>query len=282
MSSARLLVSCPDRPGIVAAISSFLFERGANILDSAQHSTDPADGTFFLRMEFQLEQFDMLRSELEGAFDREVGRRFSMEWRLSSGRKKFAILVSRHQHCLLDLIWRWRGDELGAEVVGVISNHRDLASDVAVLGVPFTHVPVESARKAEAEAKLLALLQGKVDFLVLARYMQILSPAFLERIGVPIINIHHSFLPAFVGADPYRRAYDRGVKIIGATAHYVTEELDEGPIIEQDVQRVSHRLGVAELKRVGRDIERTVLSRAVLWHSEDRVIVDGRKTFVFD
>jgi formyltetrahydrofolate deformylase len=282
MSAARLLVSCPDRPGIVAAISSFLFESGANIIDSAQHSTDPEGGRFFLRMEFQLDEFDAQRTQLEAAFEQRVARRFAMEWRFASGQKSCAILVSKQAHCLLDLIWRWRSNELGADILGVISNHRDLAADVTALGVPFTHVPVETARGAESEAKLLSLLAGRVDFLVLARYMQILSPHFLEQIGVPIINIHHSFLPAFVGANPYRRAYERGVKLIGATAHYVTEELDEGPIIEQDVERVSHRLGVAELERVGRDIERTVLSRAVRWHSEDRVIVDGRKTFVFD
>jgi formyltetrahydrofolate deformylase len=282
--SARLVVVCPDRPGIVAAISSFLFERGANITDSAQHSTDPEEGTFFMRMEFCLDGLDEGRAAFEEAFEREVARRFGMEWRVSSGaeRRRVAILVSRSDHCLLDLLWRWRREELAAEVVLVISNHPDLEGTVRSFALPFEHVPVDPSRKGDAEERMLALLAGRVDLVVLARYMQILSGDFLERVGAPVINIHHSFLPAFVGADPYRRALERGVKIIGATAHFVTEDLDEGPIIEQDVERVSHRHGVAELERIGRDIERTVLSRAVKWQLEDRVIVHGNKTFVFE
>jgi formyltetrahydrofolate deformylase len=282
--SARLVVVCPDRPGIVAAISSFLFERGANITDSAQHSTDPEEGTFFMRMEFCLDGLDEGRAAFEEAFEREVARRFGMEWRVSSGaeRRRVAILVSRSDHCLLDLLWRWRREELAAEVVLVISNHPDLEGTVRSFALPFEHVPVDPGRKGDAEERMLALLAGRVDLVVLARYMQILSGDFLERVGAPVINIHHSFLPAFVGADPYRRALERGVKIIGATAHFVTEDLDEGPIIEQDVERVSHRHGVAELERIGRDIERTVLSRAVKWQLEDRVIVHGNKTFVFE
>ena len=282
--TARLLVACPDRPGVVAAVSTFLFERGANIVDSAQHSTDPEGGTFFMRMEFRLERGGGPRDELERAFAEQVAPRFGMEWRFSylDPPKRIAILVSREEHCLLDLLWRARRGDLGAEIVLVVSNHRDLEAEVRGFGLPYEHVPVERGRKPEAEARMLELLEGRVDLVVLARYMQILTGDFLDRVGVPIINIHHSFLPAFVGADPYRRALERGVKIIGATAHYVTEELDAGPIIEQDVERVSHRHGLDELVRIGRDIERIVLARAVRWHVEDRVLVHGNKTFVFE
>jgi formyltetrahydrofolate deformylase len=283
VTTARLLVVCPDQPGIVAAVSTFLFERGVNILDSAQHSTDPKGGTFLMRMEFDLDVAPDGRAELESAFVDRVAKRFGMEWRISYGeRKRIAILVSREDHCLLDLLWRWRRDELSADIVLVISNHAQLEPDVAAFGLPYEHVPVEPGRKPEAEARMLELLDGRADLVILARYMQILSGHFLARVGVPLINIHHSFLPAFVGPDPYRRALERGVKIIGATAHYVIEELDAGPIIEQDVERVSHRHTLTELERIGRDIERVVLARAVRWHVEDRVIAHGNKTFVFE
>ncbi len=283
LGSARLLLSCADRAGIVAAVSSFLFRQGANITDSVQHSTDPVGGTFFMRTEFALERIEERQAALGRAFATEVGERFEMAWRLSrvGERKRVAILVSRHDHCLLDLLWRWRRNELDADIVQVVSNHPDLEATVREFGLPYAYIPVERDRKPEAESQLLSLLDGRLDVLVLARYMQILSGDFLDRIGVPIINIHHSFLPAFVGTDPYGRAFDRGVKIIGATAHYVTEDLDEGPIIEQDVERVSHRYGAAELEQIGRDIERTVLARAVKWHLEDRVIEHDNKTFVF-
>ena len=282
--SARLRIVCPDGPGIVAAVSRWLFEHGANITDSAQHSTDPAGGTFFMRMEFVLDQLAQVRGELEGAFEREIASRFGMEWRFSypSERKRVAILLSASDHCALDLLWRWRRDELGGDVVVVISNHPNLEETVTSFGLPFQHVPVLTGRMPEAEARMLALLEGRVELVILARYMRILSREFLDRVGVPVINIHHSFLPAFIGADPYRRAYERGVKLIGATAHYVTEDLDEGPIIEQGVERVSHRHGVSDLEQIGRDIERTVLSRAVKWHLEDRVVIHGNKTFVFE
>jgi formyltetrahydrofolate deformylase len=284
MDSANLLIRCPDRPGIVAAVSTFLAERKANILDSAQHSTDPEGGTFYMRMEFRLDELEAQRPALENEFDTEIARRFGMDWRLfhSGDRKRIGVLVSRYDHCLLDLLWRWRRDELGAEIVVVASNHRDLEADVRSFGLPYEYVPVQADTKAEAEERLLEIFEGRVDLIVLARYMQILSPEFLERVGVPAINIHHSFLPAFVGADPYRRAHERGVKIIGATAHYVSAELDAGPIIEQDVARVSHRHSPAELERIGRDIERNVLARAVKWHVDDRVIVHGNKTVVFE
>ena len=205
-----------------------------------------------------------------------------MDWRFAYAdrRKRTALLASRDDHCLLDLLWRWRRGELETDIVCVVSNHPDHAADVAGFGVPYHHVPVTHDAKAEAEAQILEHLAG-VDLVVLARYMQILSRDFLDRLSVPVINIHHSFLPAFVGADPYRRARERGVKIIGATAHYVTEELDAGPIIEQDVARVSHRQGVEELERIGRDIERVVLGRAVAWHLQDRVLVHENRTVVF-
>jgi formyltetrahydrofolate deformylase len=284
LASIRLLIVCPDRPGIVSAVSTFLYERGSNILDSAQHSTDPEAGTFFMRMEFQLAGEQLDRGELEAEFGASIAARFGMDWRFSytDEPKRAAILVSRHDHCLLDLLWRWRRRELGAEIVQVVSNHPDLQADVEAFGIPYAHVHVQRDRKEEAEEQILARLDGRVDFVVLARYMQILSSSFLERVGVPVINIHHSFLPAFVGAEPYRRALERGVKIIGATAHYVTEDLDAGPIIEQDVERVSHRHGLAELERIGRDVERVVLARAVRWHIDDRVLVHGNKTFVFE
>jgi formyltetrahydrofolate deformylase len=284
--TARLLVGCPDRPGIVAAVSRFLYERGANIVSSHQYSSDPTGGRFFLRMELFLA--DALESEpsrerLREDFGQEVAAAFGMDWELRfwGQRRRVAILVSRQDHCLIDLLWRRRRGELEADVVGVISNHPDLEREARAAEVPYHHVPVERGSRERAEEQLLELLRGEVDLVVLARYMQILSGAFLERLAVPVINIHHSFLPAFPGAEPYRRAHEHGVKLIGATAHYVTAELDGGPIIEQGVERVDHRQGVAELERVGRDIERVVLARAVAMHLDDRVIVDGGRTVVF-
>ncbi|MDW5596081.1 formyltetrahydrofolate deformylase [Conexibacter stalactiti] len=285
-NTARLLISCADRRGIVAAVSRFLFEHGANILDADQHSTDPSGGTFFMRMEFHLEGLDLGRRELEHAFATTVAEQFAMEWRIAyaSRPKRVALLVSREEHCLLDLLWRWRSGDLDAEIGLVVSNHRDAERDVESFGVPFVHVPVRRESKAQAEGEILGHLNGPhgpFELIVLARYMQILSGDFLAAASAPLINIHHSFLPAFAGADPYRRASERGVKIIGATAHYVTEELDAGPIIEQDVAHVSHRDSVADLVRIGRDIERTVLARAVARHLADRVLVHENKTVVF-
>jgi formyltetrahydrofolate deformylase len=279
---ARLLVSCPDRHGIVATVSAALAEAGANIVASEQHSTDPEGGSFFLRMEVHLEGLAERWAHLEASLER-IAAEFEMEWSLRSAatRKRVALFVSRHDHCLLDLLWRWRRGELPMDVVAVISNHPDLETDVSTFGVSYHHVPVSAETKAEAEARELDLLHGRVDLVVLARYMQVLSADFLHRIEAPVINIHHSFLPAFVGADPYARAHHRGVKLIGATAHYATEELDEGPIIEQDVARVSHRQDPDELALIGRDIERLVLARAVSWHLDDRVVVDGNRTVVF-
>jgi formyltetrahydrofolate deformylase len=282
-SVARLLVWCTDQPGLVAALSSFLRDRGA-MLHTAQHSTDPEDGTFAMRLEFKLDERHTDREAIEQAFADEVAGPFGLEWRLSyaAHRKRVAVLVSRYDHCLAELLWRWRRGELHADIPVVISNHPDLEPEAARFGVAFKHIPVERGAKPAAEAELLELLGGQYELLVLARYMQILSPEFLEAVRTPIINIHHSFLPAFAGADPYRRAHERGVKIIGATAHYVTEELDAGPIIEQDVARVTHRDGVDALARTGADLERLVLTRAVNWHLEDRVLIYGNRTVVFD
>ena len=279
----RLVVSCPDGPGIVAKISTFLHRRGANIVQSDQYSTGPVGGRFFLRVEFHLPDLTDRLAELERDFAREVGAALGGTYRFrdASAATRVAVFVSRYDHCLLDLLWRTRRGELPIDVVQVVSNHPDLATDVAGFGVPFEHTPVTRETKSAAEGRQLELLRDRVDLVVMARYMQILSADFLERIGVPVINIHHSFLPAFAGAGPYERAKDRGVKLIGATAHYATEDLDEGPIIEQDVVRASHRTSVAELMRRGADIERTVLARAVGWHCEDRVLVDGRTTIVF-
>jgi formyltetrahydrofolate deformylase len=223
------------------------------------------------------------REHLQMEFDRDVAARFEMDWEIRwwEQRRRIAILVSRQDHCLFDLLWRWRRGELDAEIVAVISNHRDLEDETVAAGVAFHHVPVEQRGKERVEAAMLALLQGNAELLVLARYMQILSGDFLARVGMPAMNIHHSFLPAFAGADPYRRARERGVKLIGATAHYVTEQLDDGPIIDQDVVRVDHRQSAHDLERVGRDVERLVLARAVSLHLDDRVIVDGRRTIVF-
>jgi formyltetrahydrofolate deformylase len=280
--AGRLLVSCADRPGIVAAISSFLTAFGANIVESDQHTTDPEGGQFFMRVEFTHPTLDDVRAEFERGFT-EIADRFEMTWRIAyaSDRKRVALMVSRDDHCLLDLLWRWRRAELECDIRVVVSNHPDLAVDAEAFGVPYRHVPVEKGRKAQAEEQLLEILHGHADLVVLARYMQILTRDFLDRVGCPIINIHHSFLPAFAGADPYARARERGVKLIGATAHYVTEELDAGPIIEQGTERVTHRDSAEALERIGRDVERTVLARAVKWHLEDRVLLHENRTVVF-
>jgi formyltetrahydrofolate deformylase len=279
---ARLIVSCPDRHGIIAALSACLAESGANIVNSDQHSTDPEGGTFFLRMEFHLADLASKRGLLESRLDA-IAAEFGMELQLrpAAANKRVALFVSRYDHCLLDLLWRWRRGELAMDVSCVISNHPDLEAEVCPFGVDYHHIPVSTESKAHAEELELELLAGNVDLVVLARYMQVLSDGFLEQVAVPVINIHHSFLPAFVGPDPYARAHERGVKLIGATAHYATAELDDGPIIEQDVARVSHRHTPAELARIGRDIERVVLARAVDWHLDDRVLLVGNRTIVF-
>jgi len=281
LEKGRLLISCPDRPGIVAAVSRFLYEQGANIVHSDQHSTDSTGGIFFMRVEFQLS--DLLENEtaIMAKFT-SLANDFAMRWRLSiaSRIKQLAIFVSKKEHGLLELLWRKRAGDLLADMVMVISNHPDLEPIARAEGIPFYFIPVDPKEKGKAEAEQIALMQGKIDLVVLARYMQIVTPYFITNCS-HVINIHHSFLPAFAGGNPYLQAYERGVKLIGATAHYVTEELDAGPIIEQDIERVNHRYGVAELTRIGQQIERRVLARAVIWHTEDRILVYGNKTIVF-
>jgi formyltetrahydrofolate deformylase len=279
----RLVITCPDRPGIVAAISRLLFDQGANIVHADQHSTAQGAGQFYMRVEFRLPDLETRGAALEAAL-RPVAGAFGMEWRLgyAARPKRLAIFVSRAEHALLELLWAQRAGDLRAELALVISNHPTHRETVNRAGIPYFHVPVEPERKAQAEEHQLRLLEDhRVDAVVLARYMQVLSPSFLKQYPARIINIHHSFLPAFVGANPYAAAHERGVKLIGATAHYVSEELDAGPIIEQDVQRVDHRHSADDLRRMGRYIERVVLARAVSWHVDDRVLLDGNKTIVF-
>jgi formyltetrahydrofolate deformylase len=268
---SRLLVSCPDQRGIVAAVSGFLAEQGANIVHADQHTTH-ADHFFFLRVEFE-------GSVSEAAFA-PVAERFGMEARFvrPDSRKRIAIFVSKEDHCLLELLLHQRAGDLEAEIALVVGNHSDLAPVVESYGVPFHHVSMED--KEAGERRQLELTEG-LDLIVLAKYMQIVTPRLLEPWAGRIINIHHSFLPAFVGARPYHQAHRRGVKLIGATAHYVTQELDAGPIIEQDVRRVDHRADPTELRRLGRQVERAVLARAVEWHCEDRVMVHDGRTVVF-
>ncbi|WP_300265697.1 formyltetrahydrofolate deformylase [Microbacterium sp.] len=281
--TARLLIACDDQPGIVAAVAGALASHGANIISLDQHSTDAAGGRFFQRTVLHLDGLAAARPALEATLG-EVGERFDMEWSLhdASRRKRVAIFVSKYDHCLLELLWRQQRGQLDIDITMVISNHPDLADSVRAFGVPFMHISRGTGDDAKhaMEQRQLELLQGNVDLVVLARYMQILTDDFIEQVGAPIINIHHSFLPAFIGANPYARAKERGVKLIGATAHYATADLDEGPIIEQDVTRASHADSAAELQSRGADVERQVLARAVQWHAEDRVIVHGHSTVI--
>jgi formyltetrahydrofolate deformylase len=282
-ATATLLVSCPDRPGLVAALAQLLYGHGANILDADQH-TDPVAGMFFQRIRFDLAAIHTDRVALERAI-REVAERFAMDWRLSYARdrKRVAIFVSRYDHCLYDLLLRHRAGELPCELAWVLSNHPDLEPVARQFGVPFRVFPITPDTKAEQEKAEQELLTGEgVELVVLARYMQVLSGGFVDAWPGRIINIHHSFLPAFVGGKPYHQAYARGVKLVGATAHYATRDLDEGPIIEQGVVRASHRDSIDDLVRKGRDLEKTVLARAVRWHLHDRILVYGNKTVVFD
>ncbi|MBO0806216.1 MAG: formyltetrahydrofolate deformylase [Nocardiopsaceae bacterium] len=280
---ASLIVHGQDRIGIVAAVGSVLAAHGANIVSLDQYSDNPHGGAFFQRTVFSLDNLKAVLPEIRDDLGARLSEGFALDFTLRdmSVRKRVAIFASKSHHCLLDLLWRHRGGELPISVSMVVSNHADLAEEVRGFGIPFFHVPSAGPDKSAAEAEHLRLLQGNVDFVVLARYMQILSGDFIARLGVPIINIHHSFLPAFIGAAPYAKAKERGVKLIGATAHYVTEDLDQGPIIEQDVVRATHADTAADLQRRGADVERLVLSRAVQWHSEDRVIRDGNHTIVF-
>ncbi|MFE9680706.1 formyltetrahydrofolate deformylase [Streptomyces sp. NPDC006285] len=280
---ASLTVRGKDRPGIVAAVGSVLGEHGANIVSLDQYSDDPLGGAFFQRTVFGLDHLTAVLPAIEDGLRRRLAADFELEFALRdlSVPQRVAIFASKSDHCLLDLLWRHRRGQLPVTVAMVISNHPDTAEEVRSFGIPFFHVPSCGPDKSAAEAEHLRLLRGNVDFVVLARYMQILSADLIEQLGVPIINIHHSFLPAFVGAGPYARAKERGVKLVGATAHYVTADLDEGPIIEQDVVRISHADSAADLRRRGADVERAVLTRAVQWHSEDRVLRHGNHTIVF-
>jgi formyltetrahydrofolate deformylase len=298
--TAVLLIDCPDRKGLVARVAGLLYERGANILHADQHQ-DHDLGLFFMRVEWSigsadgssLEERDGRETAPAVAFDlagfraafAELARELGMRWQLTASAKppRMALFCSQYLHCVADLLHRWRAGELDCEIPVVVSNHLEVEKLAGFYGIAFAHVPVTAAAKTEAEAHQLALLAGHgVDLIVLARYMQILSPAFVARYPAAIINVHHSFLPAFTGARPYHAAHARGVKLIGATSHYVTEALDDGPIIEQDVARISHRDQVEDLVARGRDLERMVLARAVRWHLDRRILCYGNKTVVFD
>ena len=278
-----LIVQGKDRTGIVATVSAVLSSHRANIVSLDQYSDDPSGGAFFQRTVFTLDGVQEVLPRLQADLDAALADGFELTVTLRdmSVPKRVGILASKSEHCLVDLLWRHRRGELDVDVAMVISNHPDMAEEVRGFGIPYFFVPSAGPDKTAAEAEILRLLEGNVDFVVLARYMQILSGGLISQLGVPIINIHHSFLPAFIGARPYHQAYARGVKIIGVTAHYATAELDEGPIIDQDVARISHRDAVEDLIRKGRDLEKVVLARAIRAHVEHRVLVYGNKTVVF-
>ena len=280
---ARLLVKCPDKPGIVSVLSTFLLKYNANIIESSQYSSDPENGTFFIRLEYHCDQLPLKAKEMEQDFV-EIADTYDMTYQFYyvNKRQRSAIFVSKELHCLLELLWEWQNGDLPTDIAVVISNHEEARAIVESYGIPFHYLPANKDIREEVEAQQIQLMEDyHVDVLILARYMQILTPNFVNHFTNRIINIHHSFLPAFIGANPYDRAFKRGVKLIGATSHYVTNDLDEGPIIEQDVERVDHRDDVATLKKIGRKIERRVLSKAVKWHLENRIIVEGNKTIVF-
>jgi formyltetrahydrofolate deformylase len=282
IDQACLIVYGPDQPGIVSAVSALITRNQGNIVALDQYSDDADGGAFFQRVVFHRPNLSAAIDEIEADLTATVGA-LGLEWKLTdrSVPKRMAILASTSDHCLLELLWRHRRGELNVTIPMVISNHTNTADDVRSFGIPFFHVPSQGPDKSEAEAEIVRLLAGNVDFVVLARYMQILSDDFINDVGVPVINIHHSFLPAFIGAGPYKKAKERGVKLIGATSHYVTKDLDEGPIIEQDVARVTHAHTAADLQARGAYVERAVLSRAVEWHADDRVIRHGNHTIVF-
>lgn len=282
-NSATLLITCPDTKGIVAAIADFLYQHNANILHADQHQ-DAENSLFLMRVEWDLKDFSLDEASFAAAFQG-IAKTYKMTWELKLAKHKLrmAIMVSQYDHCLADLLHRHKNNELQCEIPLIISNHLDVQKLAEFYGIPFFHIPVERDKKKEAEAEQFALFDKfQVDFIVLARYMQILSEDFVKRYPQRVINIHHSFLPAFIGARPYHRAFERGVKLIGATSHYVTEVLDEGPIIEQDIDRISHRDQVEDLIQKGRDLERIVLSKAVRWHIENRILIYANKTVIFD
>jgi formyltetrahydrofolate deformylase len=282
-NSATLLITCPDTKGIVAAIADFLYQHNANILHADQHQ-DAENSLFLMRVEWDLKDFSLDEASFAEAFQG-IAKTYKMSWELKFSKDKplMAIMVSQYDHCLADLLHRHKNNELQCEIPLIISNHLDAQKLAEFYDIPFFHIPVEKDKKKEAEAEQFALFDKfQVDFIVLARYMQILSEDFVKRYPQRVINIHHSFLPAFIGARPYHRAFERGVKLIGATSHYVTEVLDEGPIIEQDIDRISHRDQVEDLIQKGRDLERIVLSKAVRWHIENRILIYANKTVIFD
>lgn len=282
-NSATLLITCPDTKGIVAAIADFLYQHNANILHADQHQ-DAENSLFLMRVEWDLKDFSLDEASFARAFE-VIAKTYKMTWelKLSADKPRMAIMVSQYDHCLADLLHRYKNNELQCDIPLIISNHLNAQKLAEFYGIPFFHIPVEKDKKKEAEAEQFALFDGyQVDFIVLARYMQILSEDFVKRYPQRVINIHHSFLPAFIGAKPYHRAFERGVKLIGATSHYVTEVLDEGPIIEQDIDRISHRDQVEDLIQKGRDLERIVLYKAVRWHIENRILIYGNKTVIFD
>ena len=282
-NTATLLITCPDAKGIVASIADFLYQHNANILHADQHQ-DAENNLFLMRVEWDLASFNLTEQTFSTAFS-PIAAKFSMEWQLKSSQHKarVAIMVSQYDHCLADLLHRHKSGELDCDIPLVISNHRDTEALVKFYGIDFHYVEISKENKPQAEAAQFKLFADySIDLIVLARYMQILSPNFVARYPQRIINIHHSFLPAFIGARPYHRAFERGVKLIGATSHYVTEVLDEGPIIEQDIDRISHRDQVEDLIQKGRDLERVVLSKAVRWHIENRILLYANKTVIFD
>ena len=282
-NTATLLITCPDTKGIVATIADFLYQHNANILHADQHQ-DAENSLFLMRVEWDLKDFSLDEASFAKAFE-VIAKTYKMTWELkfSKDKPRMAIMVSQYDHCLADLLHRYKNNELQCDIPLIISNHLDTEKLAEFYGIPFFHIPVEKDKKKEAEAKQFALFDKyQVDFIVLARYMQILSEDFVKRYPQRVINIHHSFLPAFIGARPYHRAFERGVKLIGATSHYVTEVLDEGPIIEQDIDRISHRDQVEDLIQKGRDLERIVLSKAVRWHIENRILIYANKTVIFD
>jgi formyltetrahydrofolate deformylase len=278
--SAILLLSCKDRTGLISRMSHFVFERGGNIIDLDEH----VDGEhFFLRISWDMKNFSVPESEVRAAFA-PLAREFEADWqiRFTAHKQRVAIFVSKLDHCLQEILWRQRSGEFDLDICVVVSNHDDMRSLADQYNIPYYVFPITSDSRREQEQKELALLrEHDISTIVLARYMQVLSPEFVDQYPNQIINIHHSFLPAFAGRDPYRQAYERGVKIIGATSHYVTKDLDDGPIIEQDIIRISHKDGVKDLVRKGRDLERMILARALLYHAEHRVLVHGKKTIVF-
>jgi len=279
----RLLVQCPDQRGIVAALSKFLFDHGANVMESNQYSSDDNSKMFYIRFEYFLKDLLHKRDKIEEDF-KKLAEEFQLDYTFTYNetRKRSAIFVSKEVHCLLELLWEWQSGDLDTDIPLVISNHEVAREFVEPLGIPFYYIPANKDIRKQVEEKQLQLMEEyKIDVLILARYMQILTPDFVKHFPNQIINIHHSFLPAFIGARPYERAYERGVKLIGATSHYVTNDLDEGPIIEQDIERVDHRDTVPVMKKIGQQVERRVLARAVKWHLQDRIMVENNKTIVF-